>query len=71
MGPLLKLKMTRLVPISAKAVNILNSKMSGNAEITIEKRVGKKVLFSSYDGKYCGWVDLVKDPDWAIVLKNL
>ncbi len=44
--------------------------MGDNPKVKVEKRVGNKILFSSFDGKYCGWVDLAKDPDWAVVLKS-
>jgi hypothetical protein len=60
----------KLQPLSPKARKILEEKLGGNPKINIEKRMGSKVLFSSQNGNYCGWIDLKKDPDWIIVLSH-
>lgn len=58
----------KLVPLTKRANDILANKMGGNPDISVQMRVRDKVLFSSKDGKYCGWVDLRKDPDWIVIL---
>jgi hypothetical protein len=58
----------RVIPISPKATHILESKMGNNSEVTLQCRVGNKVLLSSKDGRFCSWVDLAKDPHWVVVL---
>lgn len=61
--------MPRLLPISYKAKKILEERMMGENKVKIERRVGNKVLFSSFNGNYWGWIDLIKDPDWGIAIK--
>lgn len=61
--------MPRLIPLTPKASTILVERMGRNPEVRIVERRGNKILFSACSGSHCGWVDLAKDPDWAIVIK--
>lgn len=61
--------MPRLIPLTPRALTTLEGRMGGNPEVKIVERKGNKVLYSSCSGKHCGWIDLVKDPDWGIVIK--
>lgn len=58
----------RLIPLTRKARDILVNKMGGVSEVSVQTRVKDKVLFSSKNGRYCGWVNLRKDPDWIVIL---
>lgn len=60
--------MPRLIALTPKATSIVETKMGGDPKVRILDRKGKKVLFSSSNGKHCGWVDLANDPDWSLVL---
>lgn len=62
--------MPRLIPLTPRATSILEKRMGGNPEVRVVERMGNKILFSSCSDAYWGWINLAKDPDWAIVLKS-
>ena len=61
-------KSMKLLPLNPKAQKILTDTMEGNPRVNLLERKGKRILVTSQNGKFCGWVRLAKDRNWDVIL---
>lgn len=59
----------RLLPLNSRAQSILSDQMEGNPKVRVIERRGRKILVHSLNGKFCAWVQLVKDRNWDVILR--